>query len=268
MSFHDLPKASWLDLVRYVDSTLASERYADPRRLSRFGRKVYSQCDEDGLLARIFELIGTTDQSFLEFGVGDGRECNSVWLLHQGWRGVWLEADPSDVRRMQTTHEHWLRSGALRIVQARVSAETIDRVIAEAGLPAEIDLLSIDIDYNDYWVWKAITRTSPRVVCIEYNATWPPPASIVVPYDPTRSWSGDNHFGASLAALAGLGAQKGYRLVGCSLSGVNAFFVRADLCGDRFVAPGCAQTHYEPARYFLTELPSGHPAGIGETLQV
>lgn len=129
-------------------------------------------------------------------------------------------------------------------------------------------MLSIDVDYNDYWIWQAIDCIEPRVVVIEYNASWPPPSCVTVPYDAEGEWKGDNLFGASLAALAKLGDRKGYRLVGCSLSGVNAFFVRKDLCGERFLAPGSAAEHYEPARYFLAGLRSGHTPAIGSLVEV
>ena len=90
-------------------------------------------------------------------------------------------------------------------------------------MTGEIDLLSIDIDYNDYWIWKAVTAVSPRVVVIEYNATLRPPMSLVVPYDPACMWDGTNYFGASLEALVRLGRDKGYRVVACNYTGVNAF---------------------------------------------
>ena len=99
-------------------------------------------------------------------------------------------------------------------------------------MKGEIDLLSIDIDFNDYWVWKAIAAVSPRVVVIEHNAGLRPPLSLTVPYQPNRGGDGTNFFGASLEALVRLGRAKGYRIVGCNISGSNAFVVREDLCAD------------------------------------
>src|SRR5207249_8244926 len=99
----------------------------------------------------------------------------------------------------------------------------VNTLFERAGFSGEIDLLGIDIDYNDYWVWKAIEVVQPRVVVIEYNATLRPPLSLTVPYAPTASWNGSNYYGASLEALVRLGRTKGYRLVGCSMSGINAF---------------------------------------------
>ena len=136
-----------------------------------------------------------------------------------------------------------------------VTAENFTGILHEAGVPRDFDLLSLDIDGNDFWVWKAFTGFSPRVVAIEYNASVPPGQPWVMPYDPQYAWRGSRRFGASLAALAALGREKGYALVGCDSSGVNAFFVRRDLCGAHFPAPeGGAAYHYVPpnvwGRYF------------------
>jgi hypothetical protein len=137
----------------------------------------------------------------------------------------------------------------------------------QAGFKDEIDLLSIDIDFNDYWVWKAVNAVNPRVVVIEYNAMLRPPMSLVVPYEPTQRWDGSNYGGASLEALVRLGQSKGYRIVGCSFAGANAFFVRDDLCADHFVAPATAEEHYEPTRYFFAAQP-GHRPRFGPYLTV
>jgi hypothetical protein len=94
---------------------------------------------------------------------------------------------------------------------------------------------------------------------LEYNATFPPPAEWVMDYDPDYAWDGTVTFGASLEAMARLGAAKGYALVGCSLGGGNAFFVRQDLVADRLAAPYKAENHYEPPRYFLAAQQVGHP---------
>ena len=130
------------------------------------------------------------------------------------------------------------------------------------------NLLSVDIDFNDYWVWKAMQVARPRVVSIEYNASLRPPLSLVVPYNPDSIWTGGNYFGASLEALVRLGTLKGYRLVGCCFAGVNAFFVRDDLCEDLFFEPATAEEHYEPARYFASVFPAGHSGRPGPYIKV
>ena len=97
--------------------------------------------------------------------------------------------------------------------QSMVTAENIESLFAANQVLEEIDLLSIDIDGNDYWVWQAIERYRPRVVVVEYNAIWPPDATWVQAYDATRPWDGTTHHGASIGALTVLAEKKGYRLV-------------------------------------------------------
>ena len=255
-------------LHTFLSVELERERHRDPRRLARYGRKVYSQNDEDGIIAEIFARIGVEHRSFIEFGTETGIECNTTWLLMQGWQGLWIESDADACQSIASTYDDFVVRGSLTVLNKRATAENINAHIIGAFRCSGCDLLSIDVDYNDYWIWQAINCIEPRVVVIEYNASWPPPSCVTVPYDAQGEWKGDNLFGASLAALAKLGDRKGYHLVGCSLSGVNAFFVRKDLCGERFLAPGSAAEHYEPARYFLAGLRSGHTPAIGSLVEV
>jgi hypothetical protein len=247
-------------LLRAWSEELAAPRYADPRRLLRYGFKVYSQCDEDGIIQEIFKRIETTNRIFVEFGVETGKECNTVKLLLEGWRGLWLDGDDKNFEQINTRFKSLVDSGHLAVRRSHITAENINALISDGGLRGPIDLLSIDIDNNDYWVWKAIDVVAPRVVVIEYNATLRPPLSLVVPYNPQQTWSGSNYFGASLGALVKLGRAKGYRLVGCNFSGTNAFFVREELAKDLFLDPPTAEEHYEPPRYYFSLLKAGHPA--------
>lgn len=257
-----------MNLIEFHRRLIREPRQQDHLRLTGYGYKVYSQNDEDGILAEIFSRVGTGARNFVEFGVERGTECNSIWLLMQGWRGLWIEGASENCEFIRCEHCHWLENGQLSLVNAYITAENINKLIGSRYNGVEIDLLSIDIDYNDFWVWKAIDVVLPRVVVIEYNATWRPPAAIAVPYDANKVWMGDNYFGASLSAMAFLGESKRYSLVGCSLSGVNAFFVRHDLLRDKFLNPGVVQEHYEPARYWISQIPSGHKARIGPVVQV
>jgi hypothetical protein len=257
-----------VDLSRLWAEELAKPRHADPKRLLRFGFKVYSQNDEDGIIQEIFKRIGTTNRTFVEFGVETGIESNTTKLLVEGWRGLWIDALPIHVAAIRKTLAHKLVDGTLKVKESFVTVENINALIAESGIGGEIDILSIDIDYNDYWVWKAITTVDPRVVVIEYNATLRPPMSLVVPYSPNQSGDGSNFFGASLEAFVKLGRDMGYSLVGCNFSGSNAFFVRNDLVGEHFLQPATAEEHYEPARYFFSNLPSGHRSRPGPFLAV
>ena len=257
-----------MDLMRFRDSELDKPRHADPKRLLRYGFKVYSQCDEDGIIQEIFGRIGTGSRTFVEFGVETGIECNTAKLLIEGWRGLWLDGSQAHVAQIRTNFATFLNDGRLRVLQSFITAENINSLIQQGGFTGDIDLLSIDIDNNDYWVWKAIETVKPRVVVIEYNATLRPPLSLVVPYNPAAMWNGSNYFGASLEALVRLGRDKGYRLVGCSINGANAFFVQDAAAGDLFLDPPTAEEHYEPTRYLFGLMAAGHRAQPGPFVSI
>lgn len=212
------------DLDRRTDEILRDGKYA--RKLNRWEQKVFSQGGEDGILAEIFRRIGEGGRTFVECAPGEGLENNTVYLLMQGWRGCWIERDPARVQTIAQRMAPKIAEKSLFVYQYTVLPGNIESILAAAPLTEEFDLLSIDIDGNDYWVWEAIKRFRPRVVVIEYNSTFPPPCDWVMQYDPQAAWDGTIRFGASLTALERLGNEKGYSLVGCSLAGVNAFFVR------------------------------------------
>ncbi len=253
-----------LEAERFVRDLLAREPHlSEPGRLAPFEQRVFSQNGEDGVIAELFRRIGTTNQSFVEFGCGNGIENNSLYLLHRDWSGLWIDGDDTLVRSISQSHIRFLGSGALRVISAMVTAENIESLFAANHVATEPDLLSIDIDGNDYWVWEAIEQYRPRVVVVEYNALWPADARWVQAYDPHRGWDGTSHHGASLASLTVLGEKKGYRLVHCDLSGINAFFVRDDLAGDHFAAESTATAHYQPARPYLASVVA-RPRALGD----
>jgi len=244
------------------DQAKSSPRFQDPLRLPGSGFKVYSQHDEDGIIEEIFRRIGATDKYFVEFGVGDGLENCTTYCLLKGWTGAWIDGSAICYEGILQNMAPFLREGKLKVRYSFITAENIETLFAELGVPREFDFLSIDIDRNDYWVWEAIGHYNPRVVAIEYNASFKQTVACVVPYDATATWEGNNYYGASLKAFEILGAKKGYSLVGCNYTGVTAFFVRDDLTGDRFAQPFTSENHYEPPGYFI-RMPNGHAQGFG-----
>jgi len=263
-----LERSAILAKEQYVRQALGDERYADPKRLERHGFKVYSQFDEDGIIQEIFRRIGTTDRRFVEFGVENGLENNTLKLLLEGWRGLWIEGSEGWVTAIRERFADVLSTGRLALRPAFITAENISELVAP-WVTGEIDLLSIDIDGNDFHIWEALHAISPRVTVIEYNAKFPPPMSIVQEYRPDNIWKGTDYMGASLEALVRLGGRLGYSLVGTNFVGLNAFFVRNDLLGGNFHAPFSAENHYNRAKYFLWKLyVSGHPPDWGPYVYV
>jgi hypothetical protein len=174
---------------------------------------VHSQGGEDGVLAHIFECIGTANRRFVEFGAWDGRHWSNTARLRieHGWTGLLMDGDPERAGR--------------RVMRETVTAENVEALFAKYGVPGLFDLLSIDIDGNEYWVWNAIRCYRPRVVVIEYNVFFGPDVSKTIPYDPAHRWDESLFHGASLEALRRLGRAKGYSLVHTDSYSPNAFFV-------------------------------------------
>ena len=249
---------------QYLQTNLHDNpRYQDQKRLNRHEYQVYSQNGEDGIIEAIFDRIGTTNRVFVEIGVQDGLECNSTWLLLKGWSGYWLEGNPKSVEAIQDKFSGPINKRQLKVQQGFITAENVEALLQENGVPIEFDMLSIDIDGNDYWVWKAIDQVNPRVVVIEYNALFRGNVKWVMKYNPTHIWDGTSYFNASLKSLELLGDSKGYCLVGCDFLGINAFFVRRDLAGNNFCEPFTAENHYEPIRYHLLKK-NGHRRNFGD----
>jgi hypothetical protein len=205
--------------------------------------KYSSQFGEDGVIAAIFGAIGTTNRFFVEFGVQDATECNTAHLLDQGWSGLLMDGGGIS-RNPKATVQHEF-----------VTAENVNGLFAKYRVPEQFDLLSIDIDGNDYWVWQAIT-CRPRVVVVEYNGTRPVWERSSIVYDPRFVWQCNDYVGASLRALVELGIAKGYTLVHCTGEGVNAFFVEQSALPTDFV-PEPWQTLYRP---FYAQTPGGKDA--------
>ncbi|GBR75245.1 hypothetical protein NO1_2262, partial [Candidatus Termititenax aidoneus] len=146
------------------------------------------------------------------------------------------------------------------VINAFITAANINQLISlDGNCSGEIDLLSIDIDGNDYWVWEAISCIKPRMVVIEYNAKFPPTHEWVMKYDEKHIWCGDDEQGASLKSLELLGARLGYQLVGTNWNGVNAFFVKKEAAKNLFPQPAQAENLYNPTRWGIQYV-SGHPS--------
>ena len=257
-----LNRINMLQVEDYLQTHLYNNpRYHQTDKLNRFEFQAFSQVGDDGIIEEIFKRIGVTNQYFIEFGVEDGTETNSTYLLYKGWKGLWMDGSEANIKAIHQHCSKAIARGDLKAVQAFITAENIEFLFQQAGVPTEPDLLSIDIDRNDLYVWKAINQYKPRVVIVEYNAVFRPGCEFVVDYDAAAMWDGSSNTGASLDAFCKLGESKGYKLVGCCFAGVNAYFVREDLISSHFTGPFTAENHYEPPRYHLYTKP-GHPRKI------
>jgi hypothetical protein len=251
-----------LQVEAYLQQNLYNHpRYQQPGKLNRFEFQAFSQFGEDGIIEEIFRRIGTTNRYFVEFGVENGTETNTTYLLYKGWSGLWIDGSNENILDINRHFSKAVAEKRLTAIESFITAENIESIFERGNTPAEFDLLSIDIDRNDYYVWQAIRRYNPRVVIVEYNSIFRPGTEFVVEYDANKVWDGTSHTSASLESLCSLAEEKGYALVASSFAGVNAFFVRKDLIGDHFTGPFTAAHHHEPPRYFLYTKP-GHPRKI------
>ena len=202
--------------------------------INKFGIKIYSQNDEDGIILYIFKHIGIKTKKFVEIGVENGTECNTTNLLKNfNWKGIQIEGSKKlyNDAKIQLKKILEKKKNNLKLLNIFVTKKNINQVLKK-NCGKEIDLLSVDVDGNDFWIWKAINCVKPRLVIIEYNSFFGSNISATIKYNSKFSWDHRNnksYYGASLKALEKLGKQKKYILVGVDKNGVNAFFVRNDL---------------------------------------
>jgi hypothetical protein len=213
--------------------------------------KVFSQGGEDGILLYLLALVGWERKRFLEIGIQDGWECNGANLAkHLGWQGWFVEGDPAlaALARQHYDGDPGTRGRPVHVVASYVTRENAPALLAEHAV-AGVDLLSIDVDGMDWWLWEALAGLRPRVVAVEYNAAFGPRRPLTVPYQPVfdrhAAHPSGLYYGASLTALERLGLRLGYRLVGCNSGGVNAFFVRDDVAPAQLRALAPAQAFRE-----------------------
>jgi hypothetical protein len=198
--------------------------------LSDTGFRVFSQFEEDGILLYIFAALGVSQGTFVDIGAGDGINSNCANLaVNFGWRGLFIDGNPANIAKGRAYYaanpDTWAYPPIF--VQAFVRRENVNELISTNGYSGAIDLVSIDIDGNDYWIWDALTVVEPRVVIIETHIEFGL-QSIVVPYDENYQYPGKHpdYFGASPVAMVKLAQEKGYRLIGANAYGFNTIYVK------------------------------------------
>jgi hypothetical protein len=180
-------------------------------------KQVYSQNGEDGITMAIFDAIGFTNKKYLEFGAT--AEYNNSQILHEkyGCTGVLWNGSNTECKYSN-------------IFQEFITVENIKELCAKYEVPSEPDFVSIDIDGNDWHVWRELNKVCrPRVLMIEYNGQFHPDEDKVMPYKSDHVWDGTGYFNATIKAFHLLGRHLGYSLVCADNMGVNLFFVRDDL---------------------------------------
>ncbi len=210
----DTPRETLL-AVSELARRYGGDRPAIPEQaaLTPFELRAFSQNGEDGLLLELLHRAGHGGRFFVEFGAGDGQQNNCVALADIfGWSGLFIEADSSRAARLHAKYQ----GSRVSTRHLSVTPDSVDDIFADTGVPADLDVLSIDVDGPDYAIWQRLTRHRPRIVIIEYDGA-PGPERVE-----------GLARGASITDLQALGEEKGYRLVHTEMTGNNAFFVRRE----------------------------------------
>jgi hypothetical protein len=213
--------------------------------LSKYN-KIHSQSGEDGMLEAIFTELNIKHGWCCEFGAGDGVSISNTYKLRQeGWNSVLIEGNNKyqaalDNLKNDKTHTF------IKFVSCE-HGETLDEILSDTPIPHDFDLLSIDIDGNDLWVWKSLKNYTPKVIIIEYNNCVSSSSMLTIQYDPNHEFQNDSYYGASAGALVEVGIEKGYRLVGYT-EGLNLIFCRKDL-----------SVKFKPQDHKIIPIQNGHP---------
>ena len=218
---------------------LLSEIIKSKKQVASLGEvefKVFSQFGDDGIIQWLVNNLEFQNKTFVEFGVENYRESNTRFLMmNNNWSGLVMDGSESNVAQIVNSEYFWKHDLSAKAVF--IDRDNINSLLSSSGLNKEVGILHIDLDGNDYWIWKEIDAISPVVVVLEYNSLFGIDRPITVPYDKafhrTSAHYSNLYWGSSLCALHQLSESKGYCFVGCNSSGNNAYFVRNDKCNDR-----------------------------------
>lgn len=242
------------DELRLLIGTQLAQALAEKHsyeRLADLEFRVFSQFGDDGIIQYLAANLDLHHRTFIEFGVEDYLESNTRFLLQKdNWTGFVMDGSEACMQRVRGAPFYWKHD--LTAVTAFVTRENIRELIARhTGDWPAVDLLHIDVDGNDFWIWEAIDII-PSVVVVEYNSVFGPQRAITVPYDPVfeRAKAHFSHlyWGSSLKALCLLARRKGYAFVGSNDAGNNAYFVRRDKLNER-VREVSLEDGYVASRY-------------------
>ena len=211
--------------------------------LENFEKKIFSQNGEDGITMKLVELIynGNNDNKFyVEFGVENGMECNTRILReYYNWKG--LQMDGSN------------ENDKFNLRKEFITKENVVELFKKYNVPQNINILSVDIDFNDFYCLKEILANYRcDIIICEYNATHLANEDKIIIYDKNGSWDGSNYFGVSLLSLEKLGKKYNYSLIYCNANGVNSFLIHNDLIKNKnlqFKNFGDIAKIYKPAKY-------------------
>lgn len=183
-----------------------------------------SQYGEDGIIQKIFEIIGGPQKKyFVEFGAWDGEYLSNTFNLFKNheWAGCYIEGGKKKYNALKKKYHSFNKIETIcAYVEDGTKKNSLSSLLKKTNTPKNFDLLSIDIDGNDYNVWRDFQNYHPTVVIIEYNQTIPHNIDYI-------DNEGKSYIGSSCLSLSKLGKEKGYELICCTES--NCFFIKKEL---------------------------------------
>ena len=191
--------------------------------LKRYANNKFSQFGEDGIIEKIIDILPKKEGYWcVEFGAWDGQYLSNTYELiaNKNWKGVLIEGNPNKIPALKSTFQNNNNAILINKLVAFEGADTLDNILKKTNIPIEFDLLSIDIDGNDYHVWESIKKYQPNLVIVEFNPSIPSDVEFVQEKNPTL-----NH-GNSLLSLIKLGKMKGYELIATTM--VNGIFIKKE----------------------------------------
>ncbi|MCL2682700.1 MAG: hypothetical protein FWE63_04340 [Bacteroidales bacterium] len=201
-----------------------------------FEFKIFSQWGDDGLIQYLIKNVKIENKIFIEFGVEDYSESNTRFLMmNNNWGGFVMDGSEKNMKKLR--NRDWFWKYSLKCKSVFITKENINNLLASTGYK-NIGLLHIDLDGNDAHILTEIdlSELNPSIIIMEYNAVFGKERAITVPYDEnfmrTQKHYSNLYFGASLAAITHIANDKGYGLIGCTLAGNNAYYVRRDLLNE------------------------------------
>ncbi len=191
----------------------------EPSWLLDFRKNIYSQTGEDGVIEKILQILPENDRWCVEFGAWDGLLFSNTRNLieNAGYSAILIEGSKTKYAELQKNYHSRTNVITFNTFVGFTEDDRLDTILAKTSIPFNFDFLSIDVDGNDYHIWKAMSKYHPKMICIEFNPTIPTDVRFVQRADISVNQ------GSGLLPLVELGKEKGYELV--AVLPFNAFFV-------------------------------------------
>jgi len=217
---------------------LSNQQYLiNSSKINDYEFKIFSQCGDDGIIQYLIKNLVIENKYFIEFGVDDFSESNCRFLMmNNNWSGFVMDESANRIEKLKSKSWFWLYD--LTAKSEFVTKENIDDILSSIK-EKNIGLLHIDIDGNDYHVFKEMNLDflNPSIIVLEYNSLFGLDRAITIPYrsdfNRTKAHYSNLFFGASLRAMNHAAESKGYSLIGTNITGNNAYFIRKDLLNSK-----------------------------------